>query len=257
MPNEFNQYFNRLLTALRAAEVQQKKRYDDAIDIEDMSEATAVTIDARNKIQQLRKWIEDLQRISNEVETTFSAVPSSTHKSDDMAADFAPQAIAELERQDSDENSSASQAEDLPLPVDEKAESENDDVVGLPPIISQVELASGETTVDDDAFGPLSIEGFTLFGKQYNTSSWQELLIRLCETMVLKKPYKIASLGANAHLTQLGRPILSLNGQQIESYQKLSNGLFVDTGGSDHEIKTRCEHILSACGYSSDVLQIL
>lgn len=55
MPNEFNQYFSGLLTALRAAEVEQKKRYDSAIDIEDISEATAVTIDARNKIQQIRK----------------------------------------------------------------------------------------------------------------------------------------------------------------------------------------------------------
>lgn len=494
MPNEFNQYFSGLLTALRAAEVKQKKRYDSAIDIEDMSEATTVTIDARNKIQQLRKWIEDLQRINNEVETTFSVVPSSTHKSDDTMVDFAPQAIADVERQDSDENSSASQnigeyvrqkmyalcksgyaftddqlrdmqdygwsrnvlnlphpfvriydefkdlleqtsingvprrywikdrfrfgnvtllvysgwaplykpffdawynslaetlsADDVSLPVDEKAEheelkigayvreklrdlcnsgyipsladigsfqqkrwsketlnlnypfarvynsaiplraqlstdnganrfwaeifnfgecrllfcsqwyegdrayfdrwydglvipqhndvwndeqeseqssldltnitiSENNDVAELPPITSQVESESEETTVDVDASMPLSIEGFTLLGKQYNTSSLQELLIRLCETMVLKKPYKIASLGANAHLTQLGRPMLSLGGQQIESYQKLSNGLFVDTGGSDNEIKTRCEYILSACGYSSDVLQIL
>ncbi len=494
MPNEFNQYFSGLLTALRTAEVEQKKRYDSAIDIEDMSEATAVTIDARNKIQQLRKWIEDLQRISNEVETSFSVVPSLTHKYVDTMVDIVPQPIAAVERQDGDENSLTSQnigeyvrqkmyalcksgyvftddqlrdmqdygwsrnvlnlphpfvriyndfkdlleqtsingvprrywvkdrfrfgkvtllvysgwaplykpffdawydsltetlsADDVPLPVEEKAEheepkigayvreklrnlcnsgyippladislfqqkrwsketlnlnypfvrvynatiplraqlstdnganrfwaeifsfgkcqllfcsqwyegdrayfdrwydglvilqhndvwndeqkseqsslnltdiaiSENDDVVGLPPIFSQVEPEAEEAKVDVDASVPLSIEGFTLLGKQYNTSSWQELLIKLCETMILKKPYKIASLGANTHVTQLDRPILSLGGQQVESYRKLSNGLFVDTGGSDYVIKTHCEHILSACGYSSDVLQTL
>lgn len=64
MRNEFDQYFGGLLAALRAAEVEQKKRYDGAIDIEDMAEATAVTIDARNKIKQ---WVERLSDIRDEI----------------------------------------------------------------------------------------------------------------------------------------------------------------------------------------------
>ena len=67
MPDEFDSYFNGLTALLRAAEAGQKKRYDNAIDIEDMTEAIAVTIDARTKIQQLRKWLEDLQRMREEV----------------------------------------------------------------------------------------------------------------------------------------------------------------------------------------------
>lgn len=199
------------MTALRVTEIEQKKRYESAIDIEDMTEATAVTIDARTKIQQLRKWIEDLQRINHEVETVFPVVPSATQESGDTIVDIVPQPIRTVERHNDDDSSTQN----------------------------------------------IPIKGFVLLGKPYNTSSWQELLTMLCETMVLKKPYKFAGLGTNARMTQFSRPILSLDEQQIESRQKLSNGLFVDTGGSDNEIKIRCEHILSACGYSSDVLQIL
>jgi len=495
MPNEYNQYFSGLLTALRAAEIEQKKRYDSAIDIEDMAEATAVTIDARTKIQQLRKWIEDLQRINHEVETAFPAAPSASQEPADAIVAVVPQ-LAETAVQRNDEDYSSLQnigeyvrqkmyalcrggyiftdaqlhdmqdygwsrnvlnlphpfvriydegqdlleqtsingvprrycvkdrfrfgdvtlliysgwaplykpffdawynsltetlpAEDEPFPVETKPEheepkigiyvrgklrelcnsgyrpslgdigefqqkrwsketlnlnypftgvyntsiplraqlstdnganrfwaeifdfgncqllfcsqwyegdrayfdrwydglviphqddacndepeavqstsdisdiatDENPDVAELRPLATSEEPDSEESVIvaNEATAVTESIKGFSLLGKSYTASNWQELLAKLCEAMVLKKPYKFASLGADVCANLLGRPILSLDEQLTEPHQKLSNGLYVVTGGSDNEIKTRCEHILSACGYSNDVLQIL
>lgn len=77
MANNFSQNFKELLKLFREKEEEQKKRYYDAIDIEDMDEAMAVTRDAKVKTQQLRNWIGDLERISEEIEVSFLATPAS------------------------------------------------------------------------------------------------------------------------------------------------------------------------------------
>ena len=71
MSNRFEMQIQALLDALRTSEQEEKKRYDAAIDIEDMAEATAVTIDARTKIQQFRKWTEDVLSIQKEISASY------------------------------------------------------------------------------------------------------------------------------------------------------------------------------------------
>jgi hypothetical protein len=235
MSSELNQCFRELLTFLRAEEVAQKKRYDNAIDIEDMVEATSVTIDTRTKIQQLRKWIEELQRISGEIDAFFHTMPSSLQTANETLTDVDPRLISAQ----ATEQTSFGLAHPSSVPFEEQ------------------DSAGSVHATGRNALTPITIERFSLLGKRYCASEWEELLIKLCEALVLKKPYKIASLGANASMTLFDKPVLSLYEQQIISSKKLSNGLFIDIGGSDNEIKTRCEHILSACGYSSDALQIL
>jgi hypothetical protein len=211
MSNEFDQYFSGLLTALRAAELEQKKQYYSAIDIEDMAEATAVTIDARTKIQQLRKWIGDLQCISEEVATALHT--------------------------------------EHPTAQEPTAEDTG----------STQQPAKAVVLIDEGyGFTAGSPQKFVLLGKTYSINGWQELLTKLCEAMVLRKPYRFAKLSVTPALGVSERRILSLDEQQITAPRtKLSNGLYVTIAGSPTEIKTRCEHILSACGYSNDVLQIL
>lgn len=95
-----------------------------------------------------------------------------------------------------------------------------------------------------------------LFGKAYSVSSWQELLRKLCEVMVLNEPYKFAYRSVKS-LTGVAQKILSLDERAItKPCMKLSNGLYITTSGSPDEIKKRCVNILEACGYSSDVFQI-
>ncbi|MDR1580490.1 MAG: hypothetical protein LBS35_09050 [Synergistaceae bacterium] len=217
MLDGFDSYFNGLVAVLRTEEAEQKKRYYNAIDIEDMAEAMAVTIDARTKIQQLRKWIEDLRRIREEVTSALS---------DESDSDIA---VAE-------ETLSETQSEILTIPNE-----------GCEAVFSQ----NIEEGIADE---PTS---FTFLDKTYAVDGWQELLIKLCETMILNKPYRIAGFGVSCPLNTTDRTIFSFDETQTaHSPKRLSNGLFVETDGSAIEIKSRCEHILEACGYSLDVFRI-
>jgi hypothetical protein len=217
MFNEFDSYFNGLMTVLRAAEAEQKKRYDNAIDIEDMTEAMAVIIDARTKIQQLRKWIEDLQRIREEVTSALS-----------------------------DENNGDVATVEEILP---ETQSE------IPTVsIEEREIASSQENEANLVDKPTA---FIFLDKIYTINSWQELLVGLCEAMILHKPYRIAGFGVSCPLNTTDRTIFNFDETRIaHSPKRLSNGLFVETDGSAIEIKSRCERILEACGYSRDVFQI-
>lgn len=66
--------FRYLIDLLHEEEAKQKKRYDAAIDIEDMTEATAAIIDARRRIQQIRKWSEELAEFHEKFQSYFHKV---------------------------------------------------------------------------------------------------------------------------------------------------------------------------------------
>ena len=245
MSDELNQYLGGLLAALRAEEVTQIQQYCNATAIDDMAEALAATIGARTKIQKLRQWVEELQRVKREVDELFPATPPLSQPINETPVDDAPQSVPDVKEQ-SDENILTSQntgesvrQNQSPEPLGEQAPAE---------LVSEARYNEADQT---------ALEGFTLIGKRYAASNWQEVLVKLCEAMILIKPYKMASFGINDHAAQTESRIFSLSEPQIISGQKLTNGLFVDIGGSGGEIKKRCEHILLACGYNSDALQVL
>ena len=99
--------------------------------------------------------------------------------------------------------------------------------------------------------------GFSLLGKTYSVASWDDVLVKLCEAMILKKPYKTLAIGIKKSLQINGNPILWLDerGESGESY-KLSNGLTVVKNKTSGEITTCCERILNLCGYDRSELKI-
>lgn len=350
MQNEFDKYFSGLLNFFRVEEAEQKKRYDNAIDIEDMAEATSVTIDARNKIQQLRKWIEDIQRISQEVASAYpitltveqEALQEVSHVADSLPTEATTQrkeAESEIEEpkvgayvrnklQELSQSGHRFSLDDIDafqqkrwskemlnlnfpfvkeynpsVPLHNQLSTDNganrywaevfdfgenrllfcsqwyygdrvyfdhwyesrvipqlekdNFIEGFVESGVEQETPEGFVSSDgSDGFDIVSPQKFILFGKNYSVSNWQELLTKLCEAMVLMKPYKLASLSLMP-VMGAGRQMLSLDEQQIpEPRTKLSNGFYMSNAGSPKEIKIRCELILKACGYSSDVLQI-
>lgn len=78
--------FHYLIDAMRVEENEQKKRYDTAIDIEDMTEATAVIIDARTRIQQIRKWLEELTKLQEGIHSYFSETEQLVVPADDSVS---------------------------------------------------------------------------------------------------------------------------------------------------------------------------
>lgn len=93
--------------------------------------------------------------------------------------------------------------------------------------------------------------------KSYGANTWKELLIMLCELIVLHKPYVAARFGIDSSMNSEDFTLFSFDESKIlNESKKLSNGLYVDVSGSDTDIKLRCEHIIGACGYNYGELQI-
>jgi hypothetical protein len=99
--------------------------------------------------------------------------------------------------------------------------------------------------------------GFSLLGRTYSVAGWDDVLVKLCEAMILKKPYKTLAIGVKKSLQINGNPVLWLDerGESSESY-KLSNGLIVVKNKTSGEIITCCERILNLCGYDRSELKI-
>ena len=356
MSNNFSSHFIELLNFFREKEAEQKKRYYGAIDIDDMDEATAVTLDARVKIQQLRKWIDDLERISGEIEVSFLAnsaslpmqdvevkeksvlpEPENTKKQRSIEnievsknGEYVKQKMYQLSKrgfvfteeqlrnmQDCEwskkvlklsysfiriydkaksiaEQTSINGNSEAPkcywmndrfqfgkvellicngwtsdhIPFfDTWYESLERDSHALKYVEKMLEKQGGTekkrldkgTVTDDEAEDTQSSSvpiNFELFGKRYHAENWKDIFIKLCEAMILKKPYKMANLGIREQYMLSGNSILSLDENQLETSKKLSNGFYVAINGTPEDLRQRCEYILSECGFDSNVLQI-
>ena len=102
MFNKYNQCFDVIISTLRAIEVEEKERYDSAINIEDKTEFTTVTNDARAKILNIRKWIDDFQKINDEISTVFPDVSmekASRKLFEELIEDYAQTSQIELPTQ--------------------------------------------------------------------------------------------------------------------------------------------------------------
>lgn len=364
MSDRFSSYFDSLIDALRITEAEQKKRYDAAIDIEDMAEATSATIDARTKIQQLRKWAEDLLRLRNEIVDVFSEnmlpteyIPVNESQTTQQSVvpimpskdvnDISSQNIGEYIRQKmyalsrsgyvfSDEQlkdlQDANWSRDiLHIPhAFARVYDENKDLLeqtsiqGTPrrywvgykfifgdvtlliysgwapmykpyfvqwydslpnntlPVADEVvrdngvsenesfsDLESDIALADDkdeewpsipddsgDNYKYLDNEPaeISILGETYSVQSWNDVLVRLCEMIILRKPYKAAGFGDTMNLPN--RTLFSFDETRIDHEPKmLSNGLYIDTGGSGNDIYLICERMLTACGYTKEGLQ--
>lgn len=114
-----------------------------------------------------------------------------------------------------------------------------------------------ETRSELDEAIALIPTSFTLLEKTYEANGWDDVLVKLCEAMILKKPYKALAMGAKQSVQSGGIPVLWLDerGESHESY-RLSNGMSVVKSKSSGEIKSYCERILNLCGYDHTELII-
>ena len=97
----------------------------------------------------------------------------------------------------------------------------------------------------------------TLLGKEYPVRAWNELFIKVCEVMLLHKPYIVAALDKDMEFNTVHRTYFSYIQSDIAvNGKRLSNGLWVETNMNNQEIQSKSRRLLEKCGFSSDNLQI-
>ncbi len=95
----------------------------------------------------------------------------------------------------------------------------------------------------------------TLFGKTEPIKFWNEVLIKVCEAVQLRKPYVVAKFDKMKVLNSGNRINFSYIESDIKFNRKrLSNGLYIEVNRSANDIVSVSEKILELCGYSANEL---
>lgn len=91
---------------------------------------------------------------------------------------------------------------------------------------------------------------FSLLNQNYAVSHWREVLVKVCEIMLIHNPYEVALFPENEKLNSDRRINFSFNEQDIKfNKKKLSNGMWIEVNRNAIDIKAVCRKILSLCGY--------
>lgn len=132
------------------------------------------------------------------------------------------------------------------VPIAEKEE------VGSLPYL----LDSGD---DEENFFDSLVPGqMELLGSMRTVNSWEEVLINLCEEMILKKPHKMILLAVNKSIVAGGSPVMLQYApdDSDRAYHELSNGMFVTKNISGDDAVSSGRAILKLCNYDVDALKI-
>lgn len=96
----------------------------------------------------------------------------------------------------------------------------------------------------------------TLLGKEYSIRAWNEMFVKVCEVMLLHKPYVMAVMDRDANLnTEAFRNFSYHQSDMKRNGKRLSNGMWIETGCNHKDPLGFCRKILEKCGFSPDELQ--
>jgi hypothetical protein len=142
----------------------------------------------------------------------------------------------------------------VPLPVAVKEESElepkkepdtDDDFSGFG-MSAEVGIYSSRTPAK-----------FSMFGRKVDVRDWADMLVKVCEILILKNPYTVAQFDKYHDLNPLGNTYFSYSQGEIQHVaKKLSNGLWIELQRSPDDIVMLCKKILELCGYPRSELEI-
>lgn len=196
--------------------------YNNAIDIDDIEEAQKVLADSLIKIRKIKGLKSSIDNITKEINESnlFETNYNNLNKEIDNVTKV-----------------------NLDEECEKKATKDND-------ISEDINESGLEYTFKS----PKSIK---LFNKIYEIKYWNEILVKVCEIMLLKEPYIVARFDKEDELNSDRRINFSYKESDIKFNKKrLSNGLWIETNRSANDIVRVSKKILELCGYDENILEI-
>ncbi|MCL2632915.1 MAG: hypothetical protein FWD34_00190 [Oscillospiraceae bacterium] len=133
---------------------------------------------------------------------------------------------------------------DLPSEAEPVSVPEPEPVPELP--VPDVGIYSNRTPVS-----------FTMFTRKVAVHDWQDMLVKICEILILKSPYVVAQFDKYQDLNPLNQIYFSYNQADIKYVsRKLSNGLWLEAHRSADDTVMLCKKLLEICGYARNELEI-
>ncbi|MCL1831505.1 MAG: hypothetical protein FWG45_01180 [Oscillospiraceae bacterium] len=127
-----------------------------------------------------------------------------------------------------------------------------------PPVAVEPEYDfSGFAPSAPGIYNSRTLDGFTMFGRRVDVNNWAEMLVRVCEILILKNPYTVAQFDKYDDLNPLGNVYFSYSQGKISGQaRKLSNGLWIELNRTPDDIVMLCKKVLELCGYPRNELEI-
>jgi 16S rRNA U516 pseudouridylate synthase RsuA-like enzyme len=101
------------------------------------------------------------------------------------------------------------------------------------------------------------ISSMTLLGKTYEVRSWNEVFEKVCEIMLLHKPYAVATFDKDTTLTINEQTIFSyIQSKILHKPKRLSNGLWMETDENAIDFTKATELVLTRCGFAINALTV-
>ena len=98
---------------------------------------------------------------------------------------------------------------------------------------------------------------FILLGKNYSANDWYEVLVKVCEIMILHRPYVMAAMDKDNEFNNEEQIMFSYRKSEITcGCKRLSNGLYLASAFNNQNIIKCCRRIVEKCGFSPDELQV-
>ncbi|MCL2498525.1 MAG: hypothetical protein FWF06_07935 [Symbiobacteriaceae bacterium] len=96
-----------------------------------------------------------------------------------------------------------------------------------------------------------------VFNQPYTVATWSELLIKLCEELILYRPYTMAALDKGCSLNTPEQTWFSYQAADIKlAKERLTNGVWLETAGSPEEISRLCQALLQLCGLAPETFSV-
>lgn len=97
----------------------------------------------------------------------------------------------------------------------------------------------------------------TLFGKKIEVKSWDDIFIKVCKEMALRKPYVVATFNQDKELNAAQTATFSYDKSEIKlNPKKLTNSLWIESEQNAKEVIKLCENILAKCNFSPSDLRV-
>jgi hypothetical protein len=229
LTGSFNDLFGRLIAALQSAEERRRTLRDNAYvhgDTEKFDGEIAI-------ISDIVRWRRGLESIRSEM--TASMVMTDEEASDNAITSTNPEPTRNVP--------ATAVAYEQAIP-DNEYPQDTPATRGTTPEQQSVPKTTNPTKI-------------TLLGREYSVANLSDIYVKVCEVMMLYRPYIFAAFDKDDELNTEGRTNFSYVHSEIKSNGKrLQNGLWIETDRDSSRIVSDSKKLIEKCGFSSDELLI-
>lgn len=225
-----------IISILDSEITNEKTIAHNAIDMTDWDEGQKILINANKKISLINKWKASLNFLKEEMQQ------SDLFQCDASGAD--------------DKSSEAEK--NLQCTTDEKSEEDKEQKFindSLDQIGEGFHNQFNKSKDNESKKRTAVTINFIINDSEYSVKSWSDFIVTVCEHMILFKPYSMAIIDSFDDVYRFTRNEKDAN-IHMEKPFMLSNGIWLETGGTKEDIISDVYVIIKHCGFSEDNLLI-